>query len=156
MTIREANQDDLAAMVALIEAHRAQLEQWQPRFWKRADGSAEMTRQWFGHLIAQDANLGLVHETDGTIDGFLIATIVPAPPVYDPGGLTCLIDDFALASDDLWPTVGDALVQRASAWSKEKGASQTVIIAPLAHDEKIAFVKTRQMTPSASWWVTEN
>ena len=156
MPVRIATEDDLPAMVSLIEAHRVQLKEWQPRFWNPAPGAAEMSKQWFGHLISQTRNLGLVHESDGTIDGFLIATIVPAPPVYDPGGLTCLIDDFAVASDDLWPSVGEALVQYASGWSKENGASQTVIITPMAHNEKMAFVENRRMTPSASWWVQDN
>jgi len=40
----------------------------------------------------------------GQLTGFLIATLNLAPPVYDPGGLTCDIDDFVVTPAPKWPT----------------------------------------------------
>ena len=47
--------------------------------------------------------------------GWPSGVLVPPPPVDDPGGLTCLVDDFMVESPDLWPTVGAALLARATA-----------------------------------------
>ena len=41
------------------------------------------------------------------MDGFVIVTVVPAPPVYDPGGRSSLIDDFAVASRTDADILGD-------------------------------------------------
>jgi len=77
----------------------------------------------------QERHVALVHEaTDGTIDGFLIATMVPAPPVYDPGGITCLVDDFMVATPVLWASVGRNLLDEAVRLCAPKGAVQTVVV----------------------------
>jgi hypothetical protein len=47
------------------------------------------------------------------LTGFLIATLKPAPPVYDPGGPSCDIDDFAVTPAARWPTTGVRLSLRA-------------------------------------------
>lgn len=140
-------------MARLAETFREKLEEWQPVFWKRADGSAQLSENYFRFLMQDEDNCALVNEDYAGVDGFLIATLVDAPPVFNPGGKTCLIDDFVVAEDELWATVGEALVERASEWAKSKGATQTVVITPLAHQEKLSFVKGRDMTPAASWWV---
>jgi hypothetical protein len=57
-----------------------------------------------------------------------LGVLVPPPPVYDPGGLTCLVDDFVVESPDLWPTVGAALLARATAVAKPRGAVQSVVV----------------------------
>jgi len=144
---------DIGAMARLADAFRARLEAWQPVFWKRAQGSLALSEDYFRFLMQSEDNCALVNEDYAGVDGFLIATLVDAPPVYDPGGKTCLIDDFAVAEDEMWASVGEALVERASEWAKSKGATQTVVITPLAYDAKLSFLKNRDMTPTASWWV---
>jgi len=48
----------------------------------------EVHRPWVAGLVA-DANVGtFVHEDSSGVDGFVIVTMGPAPPVYDPGGPT--------------------------------------------------------------------
>ena len=153
MLIRRAEEMDILSMARLAEEFREKLEVWQPVFWRRAAGSGELSESYFRYLMQSEDNLALVNEDYAGVDGFLIATLVDSPPVYDPGGKTCLIDDFAVAEDELWGTVGEALVERASEWAKNKGATQTVVITPLAYDEKLSFLKDRGMTPAASWWV---
>lgn len=155
MLIRRAEEMDIGAMARLAETFREKLEAWQPVYWRRAEGSAELSENYFRQLMANEENCALVNEDYAGVDGFLIATLVDAPPVFDPGGKTCLIDDFAVAEDELWATVGEALVERASAWAKTKGATQTVVITPLDYDAKLGFLKGRDMTPAASWWVKQ-
>ena len=155
MLIRRAEEMDIGAMARIAELCREKLEVWQPIFWRRASGSAELSESFFRFLMQSDDNCALVNEDYVGVDGFLIATIVDASPVFNPGGKICLIDDFAVAEDGLWGTVGEALVERASKWAKSKGATQTVVIAPLAYEAKLSFLKNRDMTPAASWWVKQ-
>ena len=115
MTIRQAAQTDLPAMVALIETYRGRLAQWRPAFWKRARGSADLSTLWFGHLMKQGNVLTLISDDGGATNGFLMATLVDAPPVYDIPGKTCMIDDYAVATDALWPSVGHDLLSEARA-----------------------------------------
>ena len=72
--------------------------------------------------------IALVHESAGSIDGFVIAALMDAPPVYDPGGLTCLIDDFVVADGRDWQTIGLALLAEANRQARERGAAQTVVV----------------------------
>jgi hypothetical protein len=155
MSVRRATTTDLDAMVALIESHRDKLQQWQPVFWRRVENSAELTHQYFQHLLKQERVLALVSETDLKVVGFLFGLVIDAPPVFDPGGKTCLVDDFAVASDELWATAGEEMLVYTRIWAKEQGAAQTVVITPMAYDEKLGFLKGRQMIPSASWWVEQ-
>lgn len=41
--------------------------------------------------------------TGGELAGFAVGTIVTAPPIYDPGGPICVIDDFAVADSGSGP-----------------------------------------------------
>jgi hypothetical protein len=47
-----------------------------------------------------------VAEVADRVQGFVIARLVPSPPVYEPGGTTCLVDDFTVADVQMWPEVG--------------------------------------------------
>ncbi len=72
--------------------------------------------------------VALVHEEGQAIDGFIIGTLVEAPPVYDPGGLTCIVDDFMVARPEDWPTTGAALLGEVSSRAQARGAVQTVVV----------------------------
>ena len=80
----------------------------QPGFWRKAADSREKQTPHFERIVGSERVIALVHEQAGTVDGFVIATLVEAPPVYDPGGLTCLIDDFVVADPQEWETSGSA------------------------------------------------
>jgi hypothetical protein len=84
--------------------------------------------------------IALVHERDEEIDGFVIASLVPAPPVYDPGGLTCLIDDFTVAAPALWPTAGEALLAEVGRRAKARGAVQFMVFCGHEHEPKRAML----------------
>lgn len=152
MTIRRAGETDLPAMIDLIEAYRERLADWRPAFWKRAGGSADLTRQWFTHLMKQEHVLTLISEESDAANGFLMANLIDAPPVYDIPGKACMIDDFAVKSDALWDTVGQGLLSEARAWAKENGAAQIVIVSPTDHGEKNAFLGNEGATETTKWW----
>src|SRR5262250_1450527 len=95
--IRAASQADVAAMTGLAARRREQYARYQPVFWRPAAGARDKHHPYLASLVADTQVITLVSEEDSQLTGFLIATLVAAPPVYDPGGLTCLIDDFTVA-----------------------------------------------------------
>ena len=128
MDVRTSVPDDLPEMVRLAENRRLQYQEYQPTFWKKAEQSAQVTRDFFGKLISQEGwHCFSAHE--GTeFMGFLIARETTAPPVYAPGGATITVDDFCVRRPEDWSTAGLALVQALKATAREKGWCQLVIV----------------------------
>jgi len=124
--IRTAVQADVSAMTALASIRRDQYARYQPLFWRPAAVAPDKHRTYLGSLVASAEIITLVSEEAGQLTGFLIATLGPAPPVYDPGGLTCQIDDFGVTrppngrrpasgcSAPSWPKPGSAAPFRPS------------------------------------------
>ncbi len=152
MTIRPAIKTDLPAMVALIEAYRRRLQTWRPMFWNKARGSGELSMLWFGHLMNQGNVLTLISEQDGKPDGFLIASLIDAPPVYDISGKACMIDDYAVETDALWASVGRELLSEAKAWARQNDAAQVIVVSPTDHVDKNSFMETEGLAETTKWW----
>ena len=117
-------------MAELAELKREQYREHAPAFHRPKPGVRDLHAAFLGTQVANhQIHIALVHETsDRTIDGFLIATMIPAPPVYDPGGLTCLVDDFMVETPTLWASVGRSLLDEVVQRSVPKGAVQTVVV----------------------------
>lgn len=129
MPIRHARPADVDAMVNLAEQQRQQYQVHAPTFHRPAPNATAIHRPWFQQLVEDDAVATLVHDDErGTVDGFLVGTLVPAPPVYDPGGMTCSVDDFMVANPAQWDSVGLDLLRAAQEWSRRRGAVQTVVV----------------------------
>jgi len=75
------------------------------------------------------------------------------PPPYDPGGLTCIVDDFTVADPALWATVGSTCspVTRAAA---DRGAGQVVVVTAARDDPKRAALDRCGLTAASDWRVT--
>ncbi len=128
MQVRPATLDDVPRMVELSAAKRARCAEVLPRFWKPAGDADEKQAAWFTFLLDKEDHLLLVAEGAGTPSGFLIARLMPAPPVYDPGGATVLVDDFCVDDASAWATVGDALLTDLRERVRPLGAAQIVVI----------------------------
>src|SRR4051812_39591378 len=89
MPVREATAADVGRMVELADNTRRDYEPHAPVFQRPAANARDAHRPWLSQLV-EDPDVGtFVHEeSDGEVDGFAIITTVPAPPVYDPGGLS--------------------------------------------------------------------
>jgi len=59
-----------------------------------------------------------------------------APPVFDPGGLTVLIDDFTIADENEWNSIGVALLEHVKTEGKVRGAVGVVTICARGDDLK--------------------
>ena len=104
-------------------------------------------------MIEDDAVITLVADTRGTIGGVVIGTIVAAPPVYDPGGPTCVIDDFVVAVPAQWPTVGVDLLGAIQRTARERGAAQVVVVCGKLGGAKRAALAQGGLSIASEWWV---
>jgi ribosomal protein S18 acetylase RimI-like enzyme len=136
-------------MVSLAGRQRKLQEQLEPRFWRRSPGAAGWTRRYFRFLLVTRRATLLVAEDQGEVAGMLIARRVGAPPVYDPGGASLMIDDFCVLSPASWPSVGAALLEAAIQGSS---AAQVIIVAPVRDAAKSQWLASAGLTPVSSWW----
>jgi hypothetical protein len=151
--IREATLDDVPAMLDLAAAKRTEHGEYQPVFWRPAAQAVVMQDLWFQFLLTSDDHHLLVavdgDGDDSSIVGFLIAQIMDAPPVYDPGGRTCMVDDFVAA-----PGVAfDDLLAAARSWGSSRGAVQMVVVTAAADDAKRSALAANDLTVASEWWV---
>lgn len=153
--IRKATQQDVPTMVELAEQRRIQYQQYQPTFWRKAADSREKHTPFLSKLVQDERVVALVSERNGVVDGFLIATLVPAPPVYDTGGMTCSIDDFWVADGLDWKQSGKALLDEAMREMKARGAVQTVVVCAHLDESKRVMLAEEGFTIASEWYVRD-
>ncbi len=100
MRVRAAQQSDVSAMVRLIEQRRIEYERVQPVFWRKPAHSARFTLWFYRVLLWKRKTTALVVEDHAQVVGFVIARQISVPPVYNPGRVTMLVDDFCVCSPD--------------------------------------------------------
>jgi ribosomal protein S18 acetylase RimI-like enzyme len=152
-TIRQAQPDDVPALVALSEERRRRYEQFQPLFWRKAEDSAERHAPFLEQLLRDEQTIALVAERDGAVEGFVIATLVPAPPVYAPGGPTCSIDDYWVAGGVDWDVIGEQLLDEATRRAQERGAVQAVVVCGYLDQPKRAMLVGAGYVVASEWYV---
>jgi GNAT superfamily N-acetyltransferase len=152
--IRTAAQADVPAMAALAGVRREQYARYQPLFWRQAAAASVRHGAYLGRLVASDKVISLVSEETGQLTGFLIATLNPAPPVYDPGGLTCDIDDFVVTPAGNWTTTGARLLRAALAEAEQRGAVQAVVVTAHLDEPKREALRACGLEIASEWWVT--
>jgi hypothetical protein len=149
--IRKARLADVPALVALSEQKRLQYQSYQPLFWRKAIDSREKQTLFLEQQLTRDNVIALVHEHHQHIQGFVIATLVPSPPVY-AAGLTCVIDDYCVLGHD-WAEAGKALLDAATQAAKERGAVQTVVVCGHQDESKRGMLLALGHTIASEWWV---
>lgn len=153
MTARAATAADVERMVELADDTRREYEPHAPVFQRPAANAIEAHRPWLSHLVENPEVGTFVHEdSDGDVDGFAIITIVPAPPAYDPGGLSSLIDDFAVSSPEKWVTAGAPLLDAARVWARERGAVQVVVVSGPHDGPKRAVLQDAGLYVVSEWF----
>jgi GNAT superfamily N-acetyltransferase len=152
MEIRKSIASDLDAIVVLVERNRRQYQKYQPTFWRKADDSAEVTRNFFTRLLSEPETFFLVALEGGQLLGFLIARKFPSPPVYAPGGDTWLVDDFCVLEPHHWLTIGEALLSHASTLIHEAGAAQILVVGADRDLAKAEMLRRSDLTIASNWW----
>lgn len=153
--VRTSQLTDISAMAALSKAKRLAYEKAQPHFWRYAGEEGDNTQiQWFTELLEDENHVMFTAESDTKeILGFIIGKLISAPEVYNPGGLTLMIDDFCVTSENLWQSVGHELIEETKAIAKVKGATQIVVVCG-AHDySKRKFLSEQNLQVASEWFV---
>ena len=152
--IRKAEIGDLAGIATLSSLKRKQYEQYQPVFHKEAGGAVELQTNYLKDVLSKDHVIALVHEEAGVpIDGFIIGSLVKAPPVYDPGGKICVVDDFMVSDPILWDTTGKELLGRVLAWAGEKGSVLANVVCGPRDAPKKEFLAGNGFGVATEWHV---
>jgi hypothetical protein len=141
-------------LLALAAKKREQYQLCEPQFWRSATDAVDKQRQFFSALI-EDDDVAVVLATDSAthVRGFAVARILQAPPVYDPGGLTCMIDDFTAADDSDWPEVGPLLLQTIADWAATQDACQLVVVTARLDEAKRRVLHQANLSLASEWWV---
>jgi GNAT superfamily N-acetyltransferase len=144
---------DVNAMTEMASARREQYAEYQPVFWRPAANAEQLHRPYLAKLVEDQNVITLVSEDSGQFTGFLIAAIVGAPGVYDPGGRTCQIDDFVVCPDR-WATAGPLLLRSAIEQAAERGAVQAVVVTGHLDQPKRDVLRSCGLAMASEWWVT--
>jgi chloramphenicol 3-O phosphotransferase len=153
--VRTSQLSDIDAMVSLSKAKRLSYEKAQPQFWRYAGEEGDnMQRKWFKQLLEDTNHVMFTAESDAKeILGFVIGKLMPAPEVYNPGGLTLMIDDFCVQSKNLWQSVGASLIEETKATANARGATQILVVCG-AHDHpKRKFLSQQNLQVASEWFV---
>jgi len=153
-TVRLSTSTDINALVSLSKTKRLSYEKIQPQFWKYAGPEAEEVQAaWFEELLTNDQFIMLTGENNGKISGFVIGKLVTAPQVYNPGGLTLEIDDFCVATDALWDSLGASLLHEISNRAKARGAIQLYVVSGHHDAAKKQFLHSQNLSITSEWYV---
>lgn len=154
-TIRRATKADVPAILDIAEAKREEYQRYQRTFWRRAGDSREKHGAFVGTLVENEGVIFRVHERDGVVDGFIIGNLLPAPPVYDPGGPVCLVDDFATRDAAGWESFGAALLEDVTAEAKRRGAVLAAVICGHLDRPKRAMLAGAGYGVASEWHTKE-
>ena len=155
-SVRPAGDQDVARVLGIAARRRAAYANYQPRFWRPAEDAESRQTAYLVSLLSDPEVVFLVGcDSAGVVEAFVIARLVPSPPVYDPGGLTCFIDDFAVGDESDWPVMGAGLIHAVKAWAAERGGVQLVAVAGQRDLAKRDVLDSAGLSVASEWWVGE-
>ena len=102
LQVRRATPDDLDAVAGLTRRKRHQLADFEPSFWRTAEGADDVHPLWLAHLLTSgDAVARVVIDGDEVV---ACGICVPQPGQW-------FADDLATAADDRWADAGRLLLE---------------------------------------------
>lgn len=130
VSIRRAVKSDVGDMVELSKIKRLAYEKAQPQFWRYAGEAGDIKQaEWFETLLENEEYIMLTAEDHHQkIIAFIIGRMISAPEVYNPGGLTLMVDDFCVSANNLWNDIGSKLINNITAEAKTMGVSQILVV----------------------------
>ncbi len=153
MPIRPAREIDIPRMVAIAETKRIEYESYSPVFWRKAPDSSPKQELFFQHLLTNSNVIALVAEVEEALSGFIIGAVTIAPPVYNPGGLVCIVDDFAVAKPQEWDLVGAELLAAVEREAKARGAVLSVVVCPQLDQTRRTMLQQAGAAVASEWYV---
>lgn len=140
-------------MLRLADDRRRLYATYQPVFWRPAADAVARHRPHLRALVDDDAVISLVATIDQAVAGFSIGRLVPAPPVYNPGGVSCFVDDCAVADPADWLTAGVDLLRAVCRVARHRGAAQIVVVTGQLDEAKRAALAAAGLSVASEWWV---
>ena len=153
--VRKAQPADIPQMLDLAEQRRARYESFQPRFWRRARDARARQAPHLRGLLASDDCIAFVYERQAALAGFIIGRLVNPPPVYDPGGPVCDVDEFITAQLSEWDTVGAALLRHVEEEARRRGAVLCLVVSGHRDQPKRSMLQADGLSLASEWWVRE-
>jgi len=152
VSVREVAHGDVDAIVDLAARKREQYAEYNPVFHNPAADAREQHAAFIADLIDNDNAISLVYDDDGVVRGVAIGTLIDAPPIYDLGGKTCMIDDFMVDEPDAWAPVGRALLDAVAEVARTRGAAQIVVVCGPDDTPKRATLAAGGCTVVTEWF----
>jgi hypothetical protein len=151
--IRTATLADLHTMLELSASKREQYEAHQPIFHRRAPDATAAQEPYLRSLIERDDVVSLVAVERHVVMGFGTAEIHTAPAVYAPGGPVAMIDDFAVATPGIWPTIGRQLLDALTAELQTRGIVAVIVVCGHHDEPKRRTLSDAGLTVASEWYV---
>jgi hypothetical protein len=152
--VRKAGLEDISSMASLSAAKRTEYEAYAPTLWHRAEDAEPKQIAFFEAQLARPNTIALVSEQGGELTGFLLASIVKAPPVYDPGTLVCMIDDFTVRRSSDWDSEGTELLGEARRLAKLQSANLVVVVCGQRDKPKREMLSALGLYVASEWYVS--
>ena len=153
MDIRTAKETDISRMVVIAETKRVEYEGYSPIYWRKAPDSSPKQELFFQRLLTSPDMIALVAEEGGSLLGFILGAITIAPPVYNPGGPVCIVDDFAIANSQDWVLIGTELLAAVEREAKARGAVLSVVVCSQRDQAKRAMLQRTGAVVASEWHV---
>jgi GNAT superfamily N-acetyltransferase len=153
MHIRRATDTDIPNMAAIAETKRIEYEGYSPVFWRRAPDSSPKQERYLQSLLLGTDVMALVAQTGDSLAGFIIGALTMAPPVYNPGGAVCIVDDFVVARPEEWQAVGSALLAAMTQEAQARGAVLMVVVYAQRDQAKRALLQEAGCAVASEWHV---
>jgi len=153
MHIRRALAADIPPMVAIAETKRMEYEGYSPVFWRKAPDSFSKQERYFQSLLTSADIMALVAQAGDRLAGFVIGALTTAPPVYNPGGSVCLVDDFAVATAEEWRGVSAAILVAMARGAQARGAVLMVVVCAQRDQAKRTLLQEAGCAVASEWYV---
>jgi GNAT superfamily N-acetyltransferase len=153
MHIRRTIEADIPNMVALAETKRVEYEGYSPVFWRKAPDSSPKQERYLQSFLTGPDVIALVAQVGDRLAGFAIGALTTAPPVYNPGGPVCIVDDFAVAPPEEWHVVGGALLAAMAREAQARGAVLMVVVCAQRDQAKRALLREAGCSVASEWHV---
>lgn len=151
--VRFSKKDDIPSMVALSYQKRRAYEKVQPKFWRYAGTHAEVLQaKWFEERLNDDKSILLTSMHKEKIIGFIVGQLILSPEVYNPGGLTLMVDDFCVDQEIDWLSVGKKLINEIRRQAKERDAEQIIVVCGHHDQAKARFLEEVGLTIVSNWY----
>ncbi len=151
MKTRKVEHQDISWMVDLSYQKRLEYSKHQPNFWRMAENSNEIQREWLEEELKNPKVIVLCCNDKS---GFIVGKLIMPPEVYS-AGLTLMIDDFCVKNRDLWSTIGKILIDDCGKIAKEMGAKQFLVVSGDHDKEKNQLLESIDLTIASRWYTKE-